>query len=294
MLLHLKEQFDTKVKCDAKILVAVQRRAMHTSMDLPPSDRDIRRAIAKLQNDKSGGKDDIPAEHHEALATDPDTFGWVRDMVLDHQKSGSGTDPPQRPPDPEPPPPSAPSAISSSSACSSSPSQCTPRAARQRRRERREAQRDQQLPQQTCDSSHLKCDGWLTAELALLPKKPDLGQCKNWRAACMLDVSSKIFSSILLSRLHGIIEWTSMECQARFRRGRGVRDAFWSLQQGMKLRQSHQQDSWACFLDLVRAVDAVNRQLLFDCCSKQGIPPRFINLLTRLHNGSKAVERRSD
>ena len=57
---------------------------------------------------------------------------------------------------------------------------------------------------------------------------------------------------------------------------------FWS-----KRRQHHQQDSWACFLDLVRAFDAVNRQLLFDCCSKQGIPPHFINLLIRLHNGSK-------
>jgi hypothetical protein len=45
------------------------------------------------------------------------------------------------------------------------------------------------------------------------------------------------------------------------------------LLQALKKRQEHQQASWVCFLDLVRAFDTVNRQLLFDVASKMGVTP---------------------
>ena len=48
-----------------------------------------------------------------------------------------------------------------------------------------------------------------------------------------------------------------------------------SLLQALTKRQEHQQASWVCFLDLVRAFDTVNRQLLFDVASKMGA---FLNL----------------
>ena len=35
---------------------------------------------------------------------------------------------------------------------------------------------------------------WLKSKLVLLPKKGDLGQPKNWRGICLLDIASKILS----------------------------------------------------------------------------------------------------
>ena len=51
------------------------------------------------------------------------------------------------------------------------------------------------------DGGEVKYDAWLMARLVLLPKKGDLSLCKNWRGICLLDVASKIFSSVLVA--HG-------------------------------------------------------------------------------------------
>ena len=44
-------------------------------------------------------------------------------------------------------------------------------------------------------------DSWLMARLVLLPKKGDLSMCKDWRGISLLDISSKISSSVLVTRM---------------------------------------------------------------------------------------------
>jgi hypothetical protein len=39
------------------------------------------------------------------------------------------------------------------------------------------------------------------ARLVLLPKKGCSSLCKNWRGIILLDVASKIFSSVLVARM---------------------------------------------------------------------------------------------
>ena len=52
------------------------------------------------------------------------------------------------------------------------------------------------------------------AELVLLPKKGDLSSCKNWRGICLLDIASKIFSSLLVRRMQIVMEEEGMAEQA--------------------------------------------------------------------------------
>ena len=47
------------------------------------------------------------------------------------------------------------------------------------------------------DDGGLVIPEWLVARLKLLPKKGDLGLCKNWRGICLLDIASKILSCVL-------------------------------------------------------------------------------------------------
>ena len=49
-------------------------------------------------------------------------------------------------------------------------------------------------------------DSWLMARLVLLTKKGELSLCKNWRGICLLDISSKILSSVLVARMGALEE----------------------------------------------------------------------------------------
>jgi hypothetical protein len=62
------------------------------------------------------------------------------------------------------------------------------------------------------DSTGLVYEEWLVARLKLLPKKGDLSQCKNWRGICLLDVASKVMSSILVRSLLRRTRHTEINC----------------------------------------------------------------------------------
>ena len=53
--------------------------------------------------------------------------------------------------------------------------------------------------------------------MKLLPKKGDLAQCKNWRAICLLDITSKILSCVIVACLNFVQEKEGLEEQTGFR-----------------------------------------------------------------------------
>jgi hypothetical protein len=124
---------------------------------------------------------------------------------------------------------------------------------------------------------------WEVARLMLLPKKGDLSQCKNWRGICLLDIASKIFSNILVARLQKAQEVLGMEAQCGFRGERGTVDGLWNLAVALAKRKEHNLETWALYIDLVKAFDSVSREALFTVLRKFGMPDHFINLLVRLH-----------
>ena len=127
---------------------------------------------------------------------------------------------------------------------------------------------------------------WLSARIKLLPKKGDLTACKNWRAICLLDVASKIFSRILVGRMQTVQEEYGMEEQSGFRGMRGTIDGLFSVSVAMQKRKEHNLDTWALFIDLVKAFDSVSREALFLILLRFGMPPHFVNLVARLHKGA--------
>jgi hypothetical protein len=57
------------------------------------------------------------------------------------------------------------------------------------------------------------------ARLNLLPKKGDLLLCKNWRGICLLDIASKILSSIMVGRMQLVQKEFGFEMQNEFKNG---------------------------------------------------------------------------
>ena len=129
-------------------------------------------------------------------------------------------------------------------------------------------------------------DEWLAARLKLLPKKGDLTACRNWRGICLLDLASKIISSIMSNRMMEVMEKEGLEAQAGFRRLCGTIDGSFSTTLGLQKRQEHGLDTWCVFIDLIKAFDTVIRAATFAVLRKFGMPDHFINLLIRLHTNA--------
>jgi hypothetical protein len=137
------------------------------------------------------------------------------------------------------------------------------------------------------DSEGLIYAEWLIARLKLLPKKGDLTLCKNWRGISLLDVASKVMSSILVKRMQGVLQECGLESQSGFTPDRGTIDGLFSVFVALQKRKEHNLDSWILFVDLVKAFDSVPRAALFAVLRRFGLPDHFINLVIRLHKNAK-------
>ena len=136
------------------------------------------------------------------------------------------------------------------------------------------------------DKDGMVYEDWQVARLKLLPKKGDLSKCKNWRGICLLDIASKILSSIMTARLSIVQEDHGLEAQAGFRWHRGTIDGSFSTTLAMQKRKEHGLATWAVFIDLVKAFDTVNREAAFAVLRKFGLPDHFINIVIRLHTNA--------
>jgi exonuclease III len=137
------------------------------------------------------------------------------------------------------------------------------------------------------DASGAVYPEWEVARLNLLPKKGDLSLCKNWRGICLLDIASKILSSIMVGRMQLVQKEFGLEMQNGFKNGCGTVDGLFNTSLGLQKRKEHGLDTWVLFIDLMKAFDTVPRELLFQILRKFGMPDHFVSLVIRLHTKCK-------
>lgn len=137
------------------------------------------------------------------------------------------------------------------------------------------------------DSNAVVYEEWQLASLKLLPKKGDLSLCKNWRGICLLDIASKVLSSVMVARMQEVQKHEGLEAQAGFSKNRGTIDGLFNTFIAMSKRKEHNLETWVLFIDLVKAFDTVPRELLFQILRKFGLPDHFVNIVIRLHTNAK-------
>ena len=90
---------------------------------------------------------------------------------------------------------------------------------------------------------------------------------------------------MLTRLLEQVVDLVLPESQCRFRRGRSTIDMiFVARQLQEKCREQHP-DLCLAFVDLTKAFDTVNRDLLWNILRKFGCPPIFIAMLQQFHTG---------
>jgi hypothetical protein len=63
-----------------------------------------------------------------------------------------------------------------------------------------------------------------------------------------------------------------MEEQFAYQENTGTNDATYCLCSTLQLRKEHQQDTYLLFIDLIKAFDTANHDLLFAILEKYGAP----------------------
>ena len=131
---------------------------------------------------------------------------------------------------------------------------------------------------------------WKDANIVIIYKhKGDRAVCGNSRGIALLSIAGKVLAKVMLSRLvEHISEAVLPETQCGFRKTRSTTDMVFVLRQLLEKSREHHKDIYIAFIDLSKAFDTVNRELLWKHLTKLGVPPKFLSILQQLHDGMQA------
>ena len=122
--------------------------------------------------------------------------------------------------------------------------------------------------------------------ITLYKNKGDRGQCGNSRGIALLSTAGKVFAKILLNRLvSSVSEDILPESQCGFRSNRSTADMIFAARQLLEKSREQRRDLYMAFIDLSKAFDSVDRDLLWKVLHKCGCPTRFVELIRCLHDG---------
>jgi exonuclease III len=128
---------------------------------------------------------------------------------------------------------------------------------------------------------------WKHSNVKMLHKKGDTTNPNNYRGIALQESTTKIVSSIIANRLLTNIEKHGHPTQFGFQRNMGCTDALFLLRSVLQNRREYNLETHVLFVDLVKAFDTVNHDLLFRILKKYGIPESLISVIKSLHNDLK-------
>ena len=108
---------------------------------------------------------------------------------------------------------------------------------------------------------------------------------KNYRPISLIDVLCKLLSSVFANRINHHIEEIGLQEQAGFTPKRGCDDGTNTLKFTLQNLSAAEQEAYVLFVDLVKAFDSVNREMLWLILAKMGIPQSMINTIKKMYTG---------
>ena len=138
-----------------------------------------------------------------------------------------------------------------------------------------------------CWSAKCLPQQWKNANIILAYKqKVDRTENGNCRCISLLSVAGKVLAKIMLTGLlEHVVDHVLAASQCGFRSGRSTIDMIFVARQLLEKCRELYQDIYMAFVDLTKAFDTVNRDLLWNILRKFGCPPTFIAILQQFHTG---------
>ena len=99
----------------------------------------------------------------------------------------------------------------------------------------------------------------------------------------LMDLCSKIFSSMMNGCAFKLLEEHSTRFQFGGMPTLGCRDGLIVLKTLLTMRKNNNLSSHIAFVDLVKAYNMANHNLLLDILERYGAPPRFVTAIARTY-----------
>jgi reverse transcriptase-like protein len=132
---------------------------------------------------------------------------------------------------------------------------------------------------------------WKTYTIVPLFKKGDAEVCDNYRGISLLSIPSKVLAKILYKRIEEVVEPKIHEAQCGFRKGRGCVDQIYSLKECLAMSKQKGKELYMCFVDLRKAYDSVNRDLLWKAMGEYGVSEKTVKIVNSLYENTRAQVR---
>ena len=137
--------------------------------------------------------------------------------------------------------------------------------------------------------------GWSRSVIVPLHKKGDKNNPGNYRGISLLNIASKIFTSILNKRLTKWVESEGKVCeeQAGFRKGYSTVDHVYTLMSMISncLNGKRKSKLYVAFIDYQKAFDTVDRDKLWVILQKINTSTKMLNMLKGIYSSVQACVR---
>ena len=124
-----------------------------------------------------------------------------------------------------------------------------------------------------------------------IPKTLRAQNCDQFRTLSLTTHASKVLTSIILRRMEKILDNYLTDDQFGFRRNIGTREAILTLRQIIEKRNKKGEATYIAFVDLEKAFDSVNWNIMFRLLKKVGISYRDRRIIYSLYKNEKGIIR---
>jgi hypothetical protein len=132
-------------------------------------------------------------------------------------------------------------------------------------------------------------EAWRKSQCVPVPKKGDLSDPNKWRGIMLMDMCSKVFSSIMTARAFQLLDKHGTRFQFGGTPELGCRDGLFTLKALLNTRRNHDLASYIGFVDLVKAYDTANHDLLLRILERYGAPPKFVTAIKTIYTDNVCV-----
>ena len=113
----------------------------------------------------------------------------------------------------------------------------------------------------------------------------------NYKPICSTPILYRLFSGVLLKRIHRKLDEAQSKDQAGFRANFGCIDHIFGISALAERTLGHGTPLWIATIDFKKAFDSVDHVAIWKALLEQGVEPVFVNMLQRLYEGQKAMVR---
>lgn len=127
---------------------------------------------------------------------------------------------------------------------------------------------------------------WDVGVLVPLPKPgADKHKPSQYRGITLLSIVAKVYAKILNARMKKWIENNNRmsEAQHGFRENRGTHDCIFALTEHIKMRKREGKQTYVAYLDIKKAYDKVNRNILWKRLREKGMSGKIIRVIQQMY-----------